>query len=155
MSAHPKPKKVDVILQLQTLAKAARKHFANQTLFILGKPMATDDLAALLERQATAMQDADSLHTAWLNAVRHNRDTAAAQIDPAIAGLKAYATAMLGPSSTGYAAFGFHNKKPRRTLATKVAAAAQSLATRAARHTMGTKQRKAVKGVVKAAVPPR
>jgi hypothetical protein len=102
----------------------------------------------MLQGQITAMQNADALHTSWLLATAQNAATYGSQIAPAILGLKKYAGAMLGDTSSGYAAFGFATKKAQRTLPNKVAAAAQALATRAARHTMGKKQRLAITGVV-------
>jgi hypothetical protein len=148
MSTKMKGTKNDLIVSLQTMAKAAQQTFPNKTLSINGKPVKTVDFVAMLQGQVTAMQNADALRTAWLRATAQNAEAYGSQIAPAIVGLKQYAGAMLGDASSEYATFGFATKKAKRTLTNKVAATAQALATRAARHTMGNKQRLAITGVV-------
>jgi hypothetical protein len=148
MATNSKGTKNDTIIRLQTIAGAALQNFANKTLVINGEAIKTADFAAMLQAQVKAMQNANELRTAWLNATAKNNETYNTQIAPAITGIKHYAAAMLGTNSTEYASFGFAIKKAVRTLPDKVAAVAQSLATRAARHTMGDKQRQRIKGVV-------
>ena len=148
MSGTTRATKPTVILKLQTMSKATRTYFANKILVIHGKAVKAEDLATSFDTQVAAMQGADALHTQWAKAVSQNHETYTTQIVPSIAGLKAYAEAMFGPSSTEFAAFGFTVKTVKKALVTKVAAVAQALATRAARHTMGAKQRAKVKGVV-------
>lgn len=148
MSTNNVPKKNDLVVRLQTMAAAAKQYFANKTLVIHGETVKTADFVAQLLGYVTSMQSADALHTSWVQAVAQNRETYQSQIAPAISGLKIFAATMLGAKSTEYAAFGFSIKTPQRTLQNKVAAVAQTLATRAARHVMGKKQRQAITGVV-------
>jgi hypothetical protein len=57
--------------------------------------------------------------------------------------------ATLGPTSQTLSQFGFEPRKPRkRTAVAKAAAAQKSRATRAERHTMGPRQKAAIRGTV-------
>ena len=140
-------KKNDRVVMLQKMASAAKQYLANKTAVLHGKPCKTVDFVDLLQGWITAMQEADALRASWAKAVANNNATYKTQIAPAVAAMKVYVTAQFGPDSVEYDAFGFTVPK-QRSLATKVAAAALTLATRAARHTMGKKQRQAIKGVV-------
>jgi hypothetical protein len=146
--------KNDQVIMLQTMGAAAKQYLANRTLVLHGKAMKVADVVELFQTQVTALQQADALRTSWSQAVATNRTTWASQIAPTIAALKTYVAAMFGPESAEYAAFGFAAKQPKRSVVSKVAAVAQNLATRAARHTLGKKQRQAIKGVVQTPATP-
>jgi hypothetical protein len=146
--------KNDRVVMLQTIGAAAKQYLANKVLTLHGKAMKTADLVTLFQTQVTAMQQADALHTSWLKAVAAYRATYTSQIAPVVVALKSYVATMFGPESVEYAAFGFTVKQPKRSVVSKVAAVAQNLATRAARHTLGKKQRQGIKGVVQTPATP-
>jgi hypothetical protein len=146
--------KNDRVIMLQTMGAAARQYLANKTLVLHGKAMKAGDVVELFQTQVTVLQQADALRLSWSKAVAANKATWATQIAPTIAALKTYVAAMFGPDSAEYAAFGFAVKQVKRSIVNKVAAVAQSLATRAARHTLGKNQRQAIKGVVQTSATP-
>jgi hypothetical protein len=90
-------------------------------------------------------------HSAWLKAVQ-DEEAAAGAAHAMVAILKPYLRARLGKSNPALQSkFGVAPvKKAKKPVAVKSAAIAKSKATRAARHTMGSKQRASVKGTVAA-----
>jgi hypothetical protein len=85
----------------------------------------------------------------WQDAVKADR-VLLKNVFLALLDLQNIARALFGNATDPLADFGFTPRKTnhKRTGATIVGAAAKSKATRTARHTMGSKQKKAVKGTV-------
>jgi hypothetical protein len=112
-------------------------------------PVLKDIFAA----QTAAIDTSDALHTQWLDQVQAARD-ASAKADSVYTSLRSF---LIGQYGTGANAvlndFGMTAPKVRgvRTVAVKADAVAKGKATRAARHTMGKVQRKAVTGASVAA----
>jgi hypothetical protein len=150
MSSGSKRNTNDQIVQgMLTVASAVKQYFANKTLPIDGKPWKSGDIVTFLQEQAAAMQNANELHASWLQAVAKNTATYVAQVKPMLASIKSYVIPMLGTASAAFRAFGFAlPKKAQPDVETKAGAVAKLRATRAARNTMGKKQRLAIKGVV-------
>jgi len=81
-------------------------------------------------------------------------DALGTKLTPILRGLRQYVLNVFGETSPVLADFGFTAPKTAtRTPEEKAAAAAKAKATRAARHTMGTKQKKSVKGTVPTTAP--
>jgi hypothetical protein len=135
-----------MISKLQRLAAGVEEYYPGKTLSLDGKPWKSADLVAFLRAQATALQDAAALGTSWRQAVAQNRTVFATQVTPMLSALKSYVANTLGSTSAGYTAMGYTApKKPGpRGVKAKVVQVAKNLATRAARHTMGKKQREEI-----------
>jgi hypothetical protein len=104
---------------------------------------------ALLQQQIDVTQASAAAYTAWLQAVAKERATIKAISAPLLKALRHHVAAVFGENSDEYLAFGFTPPKPRvKSPEAKVIGAARMRATRKARHTMGRKQRLAIKGAV-------
>lgn len=129
------------------------KHFGNATSVTMrGSAYTPAEMKSLLLSHIASVGAADSSKSAWQKAVLSER-SARTQAVALLRALKAYLLGTYGPAEVGVLAdFGFSAPKPRKVAAkTKAAAVDKTLATRAARHTMGPKQKKQVKGT---ATPP-
>jgi hypothetical protein len=104
-------------------------------------------LMALLQNAIKLADATVAARAAWLLAVKTEQANTA-QILGVLAALKAYVTLKFGSGAVDTQAdFGFSPKKAVvKTAATKAEAAAKAVATRAARHTMGSEQKKTVHG---------
>jgi hypothetical protein len=133
-----------------------KKHFAAvPTLALDGTAMTPDDVTAELQAAIDAADAAASVEKAFHDAVAA-KHAAFAKTTARLRSLKALVQNQLGNSEEVLGDFGFSNTKPRTPdEATKAAAVAKRAATRAARHTMGKRQKAPIKGAVAAAVPSR
>jgi hypothetical protein len=113
------------------------------------------DLLAQIQKDITATDDTDKARAAWLQAVQRARDSHL-QVDPVLGSIKQYVMLQYGntqSASTTLADFGYSPRKvPTVKPATQVASAAKAKATRTARHTMGTQQKKEVTGTIETIV---
>jgi hypothetical protein len=149
MSGKKIQKKTEVVSIYQHAIEGVQKCLAGTTLTLAGKRVTSAAAIAILQQRIDVVQASAAAHTAWLQAVAKERETTKAISAPFLAALRLYVAAMFGIHSDEYRAFGFVPPKPRiATLAAKVVGAAKLRATRKARHTMGSKQRRAVIGVV-------
>ena len=99
------------------------------------------DLIAILEARIAAASKATTTRATWLAAVQTDEDERA-RAKRAVSGLKQILQIAYGGSLDALADFGLAPRKPRPiTPETAVAAVAKAKATRAARHTMGKKQK--------------
>jgi len=124
------------------------KHFANDTTVPLrGVTWKPADIDAALKAAIDAANTADVAKAAWQKTVKTGSVDKAKAL-ALLAALKAYLVATKGSDAVDLLAdFGFAPPKPRKvTVKTKAAAVQKTAATRALRHTMGTKQRKSVGG---------
>ncbi len=113
--------------------------------------------AALAERCARAIaadEQVEETNRAWRKAVA-DRDLRRQQDAPVFAALKGYVQATFGKSSQTVAEFGY---KPAgaivKSVESKAAAVGKLRATRTARHTMGSKQRRSIKGTAPSSPTP-
>jgi hypothetical protein len=136
--------------RLQKIQAGVAKHFANVTSVTLGGvEYALADLQALVQSNLDAMSASVKAKAAWRTQVQAERDSRAA-VDPVVRLLKAYVVAHFGDGQASGTALEDFGMKPRRmpqaSLATKVGATGKAKATRAARHTMGPKQKLEITG---------
>ena len=114
------------------------------------------ELKAVFQAHNTAIDTASALHKQWSDSVQ-TMDAAAARADSLFQLLRGALIAQYGPNANAaLQAFGMSTPKPKgvRTVKTKAAAVDKTIATRAARHTLGSQQKKLVKGAPTEAASP-
>jgi hypothetical protein len=129
-----------------------RKHFASAPTIVLGgTPTTPNDVIATLQGSIDAIDAATATEQAFHGAVAAQH-AAVAKGSGILTDLKTLVKSQLGSSEGVLGDFGFTSPS-RQTPdeATKAAAVAKRAATRAARHTMGKRQKLAVKGDAKGA----
>ena len=141
----------DLLVILERTAKAIEKHLVGRPdrVLVAKRRWTPRELVGLLRGHAQKRKDAATMHVAWLKATRDLYAELRKDIIPAMAALRIHTDAMFGPRSSAVDDFGLHVRTPTRpTVATQLAAAQKAAATRKARHTLGKKQRRAIRGVV-------
>ncbi len=109
------------------------------------------DLVTVLQDRIANSQAVQTATAARSAAVKMDRDHRT-QTAPAVGALKRVVQGMFPGSPDILAVFGLQPLKAgTRTVATKAAAVEKTLATRAARHTMGPKQKEGIKGTLPSA----
>jgi hypothetical protein len=153
MSSNNHDTKLSLSAQCDALVQGVTS-LADPTLTLDGKPYTKDAVLAPLRACVTAIAATSAAHSAWSQAVQQEHDAIAAA-RAMIALLKPYLQVRLGKSNPALQSqFGIAPaKKGEKTVAVKSTAIAKAKATRAARHTMGPKQRKAVTGATAAPSP--
>jgi hypothetical protein len=131
------------------------KHVTDpQPITIGGKQYTSDQLKAVFQADIDATNAADAARTQWSDALLKARAArlVAAQTR---ASLQAYIVGLHGPDAVAVVEdFGFTPRSPsQKSVKVKAEALEKSAATRRARHTMGSQQRKAVKGTVTVIAP--
>lgn len=126
-----------------------QKHLQNVSSLPLGGTTYTPvDLVKLVQSRIDSANTTSTTKANWHSTVVADK-TLNAQLTPVIRALRQYVINVYGASSPVLADFGFAPpKKATRTPEQKAASAAKAAATRKARHTMGPKQKKNVKGGV-------
>jgi hypothetical protein len=131
------------------------KHLSGVTsLTLLGASHTPASLKAVFQADIDATNAAEAGHTQWKQQVATQKATRANTRAVGKA-LKSYLLGTFGPAAVGVLEdFGFTAPKSpgKKTVAAKAESLVKAKATRTARHTMGKKQRKTVKGT--AAVSP-
>jgi hypothetical protein len=114
-----------------------------------------DQVVAQLNTVITAAEATKTAHKQWLTTVADERSTLS-DVTPLRQSIRSILQGRFGKGGPALTSFGFSPAKPpKKTAETKAAAAVKTAATREARHTMGTVQKKAIKGdVVAIAVTP-
>lgn len=138
----------------QKLADGLAAHATTLASFVIaGQVIKTADIIATLTARQTTAKAVESTRATWRAAV--DADRAELQKSRALVlGVKQALRVMYAGSIDTLAQFGLTPRKPSAVKpATRVAAAAQAKATRAARHTTGSKQKKGIKGTVTTLVP--
>jgi hypothetical protein len=126
------------------------KYLASETSIPLdGSPKAPADIKKALQGTIDSADATQAARGKWLDASRSE----VAQNDATLAllaSLKSFVLLKFGSASVATLAdFGFTPRKQTpKTVETKVVAAEKSLATRKARHTMGSKQKAKIKGTI-------
>jgi hypothetical protein len=113
-----------------------------------GAPRTVAEIRAVLQSRLDAAQAVQTARAAWLAAVDADRATRA-RTRAYVAGIRQILMAGFGGEIHTLAAFGLtpraqHVRSPEE----KIAVAAKGAATRAARHTMGPRQREKIQGIV-------
>jgi hypothetical protein len=125
------------------------KHFAGATsLTLMGASFTPASLKAVFQADIDATNATEAGHTQWRQQVATQKATRA-NTRAVSKALKSYVVGTFGASAVGVLEdFGFSAPKSpgKKTVAAKAEGLVKAKATRAARHTMGKKQRKTVKG---------
>ena len=146
---------MDVVLATQLVA-GTKKHFSTVSSLAFGNgsftPAQVEAFLQTLIDLRTAVEQAQSVAKAKIVAEAAQAPSLRSQM----AAFVTYVKATFGTSPDVLADFGLKPKKVRTplTISQLAAAAAKRAATRAARHTMGTKQKQAVKGTITTIVTP-
>jgi hypothetical protein len=141
--------KATVVDFANDLIAGANKHFANATqVTFAGGSFTPAQITAKLQALVNLRHDVDAA-----NATTKARLAAEKADMPALrtflGAFVTYVKAVFGNQPDTLADFGIHPKvRAPLTVEAKMAAAAKRKATRAARHTMGAKQKKSIKGAV-------
>jgi hypothetical protein len=140
---------------MRQLIMGTTKHFPNgsQQLTVGGAAFTVTALTALLQSFVDQREAVDASKAATKAKIEAERAQAPSRRG-VVSAFVAYVKATFGNSPDLLADFGLSPRKARTALSAeqKAVAVAKRDATRAARHTMGTKQRKGVKGSVKVTV---
>ena len=142
---------------LQKAKDGVGKHFSNVgSLTLGGVTVAPADLMVLIQAELDSMAATGKLK-ADVKTQLVAEQSAHDKVEPLLRALKAYVLALYGATDAASSTlqdFGYTPRKSsKKTLATKVEASVKTKATRAARHTAGTKQKQAIKGTVPATPP--
>ena len=155
MSSNQKSSRIQEQTADQSLINGFTKHATTLSSFLVGgATIKASDVITALQARITAANTTQSTRATWQAAVKANATTRTSTqtlVSNAVQALKV----MFAGSIETLADFGLKPRKVRTapTPEAKVAAAAKAKATREARHTMGSKQKKGVKGTMPAAVP--
>jgi hypothetical protein len=149
-------KETDAALAGQLIV-GTKKHFSTVSSLAFGNASFTPaqveaSLQTLIDLR-TAVDDARTVAKAKIVAEAAQAPSLRSQM----AALVMFVKATFGNSPDVLADFGLKPRKARTplTIGQKATAAAKRAATRAARHTMGTNQKKAVKGTITTIIPPQ
>ena len=145
------PNKTTALALNNKISEGVDKYFSKvKSLTVAGDEYTPKSLLAVLNAQNDASSAVDSTRAQLENEVATHR-TAKVKAAALRSALKAYILGNYGKRAVQMLGdFGMSAPKAtgKRTVETKVKAVAQNLATRAARHTMGKKQKQSIKGVV-------
>jgi hypothetical protein len=131
------------------LVAGTQKHFPTGPLTVGGVTYESATLIQILQGLGTAIAGADVAKTQWNDALKNMQDQVAKAV-PVLRAYQSYLIASFGNAPSTLAEFGLvpRSGPASLTVEQKAAAAAKGAATRAARHTQGSVQKKAVKGNV-------
>jgi len=134
----------------QSLIDGLTKHEQTLSSFVVGSASTkTSDIITALQARITAANAAQSTRATWQAAVKASANERAST-HTLVSGVRQTLLVIFAGSIDTLADFGLKPRKDRTPLTPEqqVTAAAKAKATRAARHTMGSKQKKSVKGTV-------
>jgi hypothetical protein len=139
----------------QSLIDGLNRHASTlSSLTFGGATHPTAAIIAALQARIASASAVLSTRATWQSTVQTDRDERT-KTQPFVSGLRQALQLAFAGSIDALADFGLKPRKQRaaRTPEEKAAAVAKAKATRAARHTMGTKQKAQVKGTVPQTVP--
>ena len=138
------------VLDQKIIAALGSQFRATATISIGGNVYRAKDLQTQLQAEVDAAKATQSAETAYQQAVL-SEEKVGAQAALIRKDLRVYLIGVYGAKSATVAEFGFTPKEATVDVKTKAAAIVKSAATRAARGTMGSRQKKEIKGTVPAA----
>jgi hypothetical protein len=149
MATMKKDSKGQVAAAAKQLIAGAEKHLTSTTqVSLLGSSYTPAQVTSTLQSLVTLRSDVDA-SKASTKAKIANEATQMPALRAYMSAFEAYVKAAFGSSPDVLADFGIIPKaRAPLTVEAKAAAAAKRASTRAARHTLGTKQKKAIKGDV-------
>ena len=135
--------------RVRSLIAGTQKHTPTGPLTFGGATYDATSLVQTLQSLGNAIAASDAAKAKWNDALKVMQDEQA-KVAPVIRDYQSYIVSLLGNAPSTLAEYGLAPRKVRTplTVEQKAAAAAKGAATRAARHTMGTVQKKRVKGNV-------
>lgn len=141
--------KVGLVQFLDHLIAGTKAHSSSTPIVFGGHSYTPQSLVDTLQSLADTVAKVDAAHAQWREALAQ-MDQVKAQVGPVAAGYQSFLLATYGSSPSALAAYGLTPRKPKATLTTeqRALATAKAKATRAARHTMGSKEKQGVKGNV-------
>jgi hypothetical protein len=141
--------KIRAIDEVTKMSGGLKKHFAGQTLVLQGAKATADSIIATLQGYATAVKAADAARAQWTSQLAKVR-VQKPRVRALLADLHALIYLTFGHNGPPLSDFGMSSRPTRkRSVASKIAAAEKSKATREVRGTMGKKQKAKVRGVAK------
>ena len=134
---------------LGALVAGTQKHFPNGSLTFGGATYTPAALIQLFQSLDAATTGTDAAKAQWQDALKSQSDVRA-KVGPVVKAYRSYLVALYGNAVSTLADFGLtpHKAPAPQTAEQKAAAAAKREATRAARHTLGSKQKAGIKGTV-------
>lgn len=143
--------KVTMAARVRSLIAGTQLHPPNGPLTVGGTSFTPQTLVQQLETLANAFSTADTAKANWKGALTDLADTQA-KIAPTFKAYRSWVVATYGNAPATLADFGLTPPKARAPLTTdqQAVAVAKRTATREARHTLGPKQKKDIKGTVPA-----
>jgi|CZKU01.1.fsa_nt_gi hypothetical protein len=150
----PNNNRIDQITSDQSLIAGFIKHASGLTsMAILGATQTTKDIVATLQSRIDSARAVDTTRAAWQVAVQADR-ALRDKTKTFVSVVKQSLLATFAGQLDALADFGLTARHVHvATPAEKLAAAAKAKATREARHTMGSKQKAAIKGTVTPTAP--
>jgi hypothetical protein len=147
--------KANLQTRLGDLVAGTQKHFPNGSLTFGGATYTPAALIQLFQSLDDATTGTDVAKATWQDALKMQSD-AQAKVGPVVKAYRSYLVALFGNAVGTLADFGLTPRKAPapQTAEKKASAVAKRNATRAARHTMGSKQKAGIKGTIAAAAPP-
>ncbi len=144
--------------QLRLIVSGVQQHYPSGQMKLASQTFnLPSDLVKAIQADIDATDAADKARADWLAAVQVQTDSHQ-KVGPVLRALKRTVLGQFGDTqdaSSTLADFGYAPPKvTEKSSATKAAAAEQGRATRAARHTMGSKQKLQVTGTVTPPSPP-
>jgi hypothetical protein len=137
----------------RSLASGLQKNTQKiSSLFINGAPMPVADILAILQKRLDSGDQVTVTKAAWQHTVQADIDLRE-QTHALLVSVRQALQIAFANSNETLAEYGLKPRRTRaRTVEQRVAAAAKAKATRAARHTMGPKQKAQIKGTVEVPV---
>ncbi len=150
----PKRNKTSRTVGDQKLIAGVEKHFTATSLFLEGKSYTAAEAVALLQERLDVTSTADAAYATWLSKVDAER-AKVTETKKFVSALRKLVVAMFGSSVETLADFGIAPRKQPAALKTEDLSlkVARQRATRAARHTLGSKQRSKIVGEVPVTTP--
>jgi hypothetical protein len=129
--------------RIRRLVAGTKKHAADGSLILGSTTYTTRALVEVLESLGDALDSVDGAKARWQDALEHANDLRAT-VGPVIRGYQAWVAVTHGGTPSTLADYGVTPPKERTPLTAEqlAIAVAKRNATRAARHTMGKRQRK-------------
>jgi hypothetical protein len=139
--------------RVSSLISGTQKHYTTGTLTVGGVSYDPATLIQTLQGLGNALAASDMAKAEWNDALKSLRDESV-KVEPVVRAYQSYLVSSLGNAPSTLADFGLAPRKVRAPLTAQeqAAAAAKRKATRTARNTMGSQQRKKVKGNVTSVV---
>jgi hypothetical protein len=154
MNTTGKVTKVTLAQHVRDLIAGTQKHSPNGQLTLGGEAFTAQTLIQTLQSLGDALSTGDTAKASWQDALKNLADVKA-KVRPLLGAYRSWVVATHGNAPATLADFGITPPKARTPLSAdqKAAAVAKRKATRAARHTLGPKQKKGIKGTVLATAP--